>query len=167
MLAFRQPDQARITCLLVLMTACVRQGSPETSAAPPAPLIVVSTATDVRRTLEYDGAVHYLVEDPYPGSITIDLIANAIDRTPDWKPSPETPLSKDEHDARSWWSYYETSGSKVYQWTGAWQNQRGDMVTYVLRYEVSDPNAVARTMKVSALYTTAATVAQLRKAARF
>ena len=54
----------------------------------------------------------------------------------------------------------------MYQWTGAWQNQRGDVVTYVVRYEVSDPNAVARAMKVSAIYTTAATVAQLRKAAR-
>ena len=40
----------------------------------------------------------------------------------------------------------------------------GDLLTYVLRYEVADPNAVAHTMKVSAIYMSAATVANMRNA---
>jgi len=46
----------------------------------------------------------------------------------------------------------------------SWKNLHGDLLTYVLRYEVADPNAVAHTMKVSAIYMTAATVASMRNA---
>ena len=155
--------RAQLLFVMLVTAGCGRQQLPEASP-PDVPLIVVSYATDVHRTTEYDGAVHYFVEDPCPGSITIDWIAKAIDKTPDWKPSGETPLSLDDRDSRSWGSYYETSGAKVDQWTGSWQNPRGDMVTYVLQYEVADPNAVRRRMKVSAIYTTAATIGQLRKA---
>ena len=146
-----------------IVSACARQQHQSATAASEAPLIVVSDATNVRRTQEYDGAVYYHVADPYPGSVTIDNVSRAIERKPDWQPSQEHPLSSTSTDTRSWWSYYETSGAKVYEWTGAWRNSRGDMVTYVLQYEVADRNAVARIMKVSAIYTTAATVDRLRK----
>jgi hypothetical protein len=145
------------------MSACARQQQQSAAAASEAPLIVVSDAANVRHTHEYDGAVYYHVADPYPGSVTIDNITRAMEGTPEWHPSQEHPLSSTFTDTRSWWSYYETSGALVYQWTGAWRNPRGDMVTYVLQYEAADPNAVARIMKVSAIYTTAATVDRLRK----
>lgn len=156
---------ARLLFITAVIAGCGRQQPQETSGVPDAPLVIVSNATDVRRTHEYDGALYYLVEDPYPGGMTIDNITRAIATTPEWQPSNEHPLSRDNPDTRSWGSSYEASGAKVYQWTGAWKNSRGDMVTYVLRYEVTDPNAIAHTMKVSAISMTAATVGRLRKLA--
>jgi len=128
------------------------------------PFVIVEGAREVRRTSEYDGAVYYLVEDPYPGSVIINEITRRIEMTPGWQASAETPISPDGKDSRSWWSYYEPSDAKVYQWVGSWKNPQGDLLTYVLRYEVADPNAVAHTMKVSAIDMAAATVASMRNA---
>jgi hypothetical protein len=96
--------------------------------------------------------------------VTIDLIAEAMNRA-GWNTTTDTPLTRDdEHGARTWWSYEEPSGAKVHQWTGSWANGHGDLVTYVLRYELFPANSQAVMMKVSAIHTTAATVEKLRKA---
>jgi hypothetical protein len=50
------------------------------------------------------------------------------------------------------------------QWTGSWSNAHGDLITYVLQYEVLSPNGAAHTMKVSGIHTAAATVERMRKA---
>jgi hypothetical protein len=156
--------QLPVVIAICAVHGCARESPPSTAGVSSVPFVIVESAREVRRTSEYDGAVYYLVEDPYPGSVIIKEITRRIEMTPGWQPSAETPISAEGNDSRSWGSYYESSGAKVYQWIGSWKNPQGDLLTYVLRYEVADPNAVAHTMKVSAIYMTAATVASMRNA---
>jgi len=153
-----------IVITICVMHGCARQSPPSTAAVSGVPFVIVESAREVRRTSEYDGAVYYLVEDPYPGSVIINEITRRIEMTPGWQASGETPINAEGNDFRSWGNYYESSGAKVYQWIGSWKDLHGDLLTYVLRYEVADPNAVAHTMEVSAIYMTAATVASMRNA---
>jgi hypothetical protein len=145
----------------VVIAGCARTPS---SSVEPSPLVVVDGATDVRRTDEYNGAVYYAVQDPYPGSGTIDWIAAAMHRS-GWTPTSETPLTPSGADgnARIWWTDYTANDGKVDHWTGSWSNGQGDLVTYVLEYEVSSPNGAAFKMKVIGVYMTAATVQSLRR----
>jgi len=149
--------------LCVLLTAgpygCARQQSVD---APTGTLIVVPAAKEVRRTPEYDGAVHYVVDDPYPAEVTIAYIESAM-RKAGWRASDSSLLRLDRTDGgRTWWSYFQQPETQVHQWDAGWSNGDGDFATYLLRYEVSPPNAVARRLLVSALYTRASTVKKMR-----
>jgi hypothetical protein len=126
-------------------------------------LIVVPNATEIRQAPEYDGAIHYVVDDPYPGEVTIAFIDSAM-RKAGWQASDSSLLRLDRIDGgRTWWSHHQQPDTKAYQWDAGWSNESGDLVTYLLRYEVSPPNSVARRMQVSAVYTKAATVKKMRE----
>jgi hypothetical protein len=126
-------------------------------------LVVVPNATEIRRTSEYDGTVHYAVDDPYPGEVTIDYIESSM-RKAGWRPSESSLLRLDRTDGgRTWWTYGKDPRTDVHQWDGGWSNDSGDLVTYLLRYEMSPRNTVARRMLVSAVYAKAATVKKLRE----
>jgi hypothetical protein len=131
---------------------------------PSGALVVVPDAIEVRRTPEYDGAVHYLVDDPYPGEITTAYIDSAM-RKAGWQASSESLLRLDRVDGgRTWWSYGQGPDTRIHQWDAGWSTDSGDLVTHLLRYEVSPPNSVARRMRVSAVYARAATDQQMREA---
>lgn len=149
--------------LPVVLCGCSRRLASE---VPNGALVVVPRATEIRRTAEYDGAIHYVVDDPYPGEVTVAYIDSAMGRAR-WRASGTSLLSFDGPEGgRTWWTYSKGTDTDVHQWDGSWSNDSGDLVTYVLRYEVSPRNTVARRMLVSAIYTTAATVKKLREAAR-
>jgi hypothetical protein len=132
---------------------------------PDGAFFVAANAREVRRVPEYDGAIHYIVDDPYPGEVTVANIESAM-RKGGWRASETSMLELGRGDGgRTWWTYHRQPNTKVYQWDAGWSNDSGDLVTYLLRYEVSPPNAVARNLLVSAIYTKAATVKKLREAA--
>lgn len=138
-------------------------GPQQVTEIPGGALVVVPNASEVRHTPEYDGAIHYVVDDPYPGEVTIAYIESAM-RKAGWRASATSLLRLDRTDGgRTWWTYGKGPNTDVRQWDGGWSNDGGDLVTYLLRYEVSPRNAVARRMLVSAVYAKAATVEKLRE----
>jgi hypothetical protein len=65
------------------------EAPPQTAAVSSVSFVIVEGAREVRRTSEYDGAVYYLVEDPYPGSVIINEIIRRTEMTPCWQPSAD------------------------------------------------------------------------------
>jgi hypothetical protein len=129
-----------------------------------APLITVPGAKNANCGSEYDGSITYTVEDPYPGSVTLERLGEVLARE-GWSPTDQSPLvHQPDESTRQWWSYYEGETTKIYQWNGVWRNSRGDLVSYVLRYRVSPAHEQARTMEVIGVYTTLDTANKLRDA---
>ena len=140
-------------------------GRQEIARVPDGTFVITPTARDIRHTSEYDGAVYYVVDEPHPGEATIAYIDVEMAKA-GWRQSPVL-LYPTEHavERRTWWSYGDGPEKKVHQWNGTWANSSGALVTYVLRYEVSPPGAPRRELRVIGIYTEAATVDAMRKAA--
>ncbi len=125
------------------------------------PLVVLSAAADTRWTNDYDGTVHYSIQDPYPGSVVIGRLSEALTEA-GWVEVDGSPLFSDpDRGARRWWSYYDELERKTHQWQGSWRDANGNMITYLLRYE-TPASGGPDIMKVTGIYTSAATVSKLR-----
>ena len=112
-------------------------------------LVIVEHAKDVRYTSQHDGAVEYWNEDAYPASVTVkrldQLLADA-----EWRPTDDDILSHEPNpDLRKWGSYYEPSGERVHQWLCTWKNEKGNFVTYVLRYRVAPGKPIPARLEVT------------------
>ena len=127
------------------------------------PLVVVAGGIDVRRTTEYDGAVYYSVDDPFPASVLQERLGEALARA-GWTPSQETLFSiVAQSKPGEWEEYQERDGTRVTQLFRAWKNADNDLVTFILRYR-SPPNESRRhTAMVTGVLTKASTVERLRR----
>lgn len=158
----------QIGALLILCGACLGPDRQPHSAAPTAsPLVVVAGGRDVRRIDEYDGTLRYMVDDPFPASILRDGLSQVLERDLGWTPSEETLLSlvAGEPPNADWFHFEDKSGLRVSQLAKAWRNTQGDLVTYILRYEVLPDTNLRGTVHVTGVLTRVATVERLRKKA--
>jgi hypothetical protein len=107
-----------------VLCGCV--GSRQLADVPNGALVVVPNASEIRRTSEYNGAIHYVVDDPYPGEVTIAYIEGTMSKS-GWRMSPRSIVRLDGIDgAPTWWTYGKAPDIKVYQWDAGWSNDTGD-----------------------------------------
>jgi hypothetical protein len=153
--------------LLMLLVAgcgatCARH-SPGVETVVDSALVVVAGGTDVRRTTEYDGAIYYSVDDPFPASVLQERLGEALANA-GWTPSPETLLSLvGQSKAGEWEEYQERDGTRVTQLFRAWKNAGNDLVTFILRYRSAPNESPRHTAMVTGVLTKASTVERLRR----
>jgi hypothetical protein len=120
------------------LSACARSHDVPATALPPE-LAVPAGATNVvaRRDGEM-AAVEYEIAAPYPAEEFLTLIDGQL-RAVGWKAmerdllNPSIPTSN----VRGWTSFVDPRKSPhlaIHQWSGDWRNQKGDVVSYSLRY---------------------------------
>jgi hypothetical protein len=67
-----------IRAFLLIVLSSLACGPVSSQSALPSSLVVVPGATDVRQSKEFDGRIDYTVDDPFPASIVIRGLDQAM-----------------------------------------------------------------------------------------
>jgi len=123
---------------LMALSACARSHDVPARTLPPE-LAVPAGATSVVARREGDmAAVDYEIAAPYPAEQFLMQIEGRL-RAIGWQAmdrdllNPTIPTSN----VRGWTNFVDPRKSPhlaIHQWSGDWRNQRGDVVSYSLRY---------------------------------
>lgn len=149
----------RLTLLVLTVSTGCTSASVQGPMAPG--LIVLPDAQQVQRPRELDGCIEYVVNDPYPGSIAIDGLAERL-RESGWTETAEWVVPGDTAGGTRMWSTYLDGRDEVRAWAGTWKNGSGDLVTYFLTYR-TPPGTQAVRLRVKGLRVAAETVRRLRR----
>ena len=100
------------------------------------PLFAISGASNIQWSERGDGEVSYELHVAYPADAALSAIDGWLTRM-DWTPLKEDALNPGSSTVRRWSGRVDdtvTPAVFVHQWIGYWRNDRGDVVSYSLRY---------------------------------
>jgi hypothetical protein len=137
-------EAARSACARVALIAVIAAlaGVPGQLPTLERPLFAISGAFNIQWSERGDGEVSYNLQEAYPAEAALRALNDWLSRM-GWTPlkenlwNPGLPSSN----VRGWGSHVDASANPavfVYQWVGYWRNDRGDVVSYFLRYNGSD-----------------------------
>jgi hypothetical protein len=133
------------------------------------PLFALSGAFNIRWSDRGDGEVSFEMDEAYPADSALRALHDWLSRMA-WTPLKEDLWNPGQPSSNvgGWRDFVDGSVNperRVYRWIGHWRNERGDVVTYVFRYDGVDarPNSAARPpVHVDAAFYKAETLRLLR-----
>ena len=127
-----------LVCACAVLAGCAKP-KPPAARKLPTELLLPPGATNVSGRMEGGAeALNFQAVVPYPASDYLAAIRTTLEPA-GWKPLPAdwlNPTLPSSH-ARGWTYFFDRTASPhagVHQWLAEWQNAKGDIVFYALRY---------------------------------